>query len=269
LEYRLLEATEQVMAAEMRDLLVAYCRRDAVPSSSGTPVIDIAGLQVDALVAQAVKDSWDIKDRLSDWARQRNYAFEKEKQQKGNRCVRFCEHVGEPLERVMRIGRLSDLIICSKTHDATTISRQMLETCILKTGKPVLAVPAHAPRRLLQHVLIAWDGSLAASRLVGQILPILRLTEKVSIFSFPERNCHPDQALNLQEYLSCHDITAKVAIAREDGPIGDALVSTTIAEDVTLVAMGAYGHGRTREIAFGGLTRYMLAKGSIPLLLAH
>ena len=36
-----------------------------------------------------------------------------------------------------------------------------------------------------------------------------------------------------------------------------------------LLAMGAYGHSRLREMILGGATRDVLAQATIPVLMAH
>ena len=46
-------------------------------------------------------------------------------------------------------------------------------------------------------------------------------------------------------------------------------METATAENVSLIAMGAYGHSRTREFLLGGLTRHMLKNTTMPLLMTH
>jgi nucleotide-binding universal stress UspA family protein len=36
-----------------------------------------------------------------------------------------------------------------------------------------------------------------------------------------------------------------------------------------MIVMGAYGHSRLRQRLFGGTTRFMLEKSTLPLFLAH
>jgi nucleotide-binding universal stress UspA family protein len=36
-----------------------------------------------------------------------------------------------------------------------------------------------------------------------------------------------------------------------------------------LLVMGAYGHGRLRELVFGGFTRQVLQTSSLPVLMLH
>jgi nucleotide-binding universal stress UspA family protein len=36
-----------------------------------------------------------------------------------------------------------------------------------------------------------------------------------------------------------------------------------------LIVLGAYGHSRLRQLVFGGVTKHLVDKSDIPLLLAH
>jgi nucleotide-binding universal stress UspA family protein len=38
---------------------------------------------------------------------------------------------------------------------------------------------------------------------------------------------------------------------------------------VDLIVMGAYGHSRLRELLLGGVTRTMLDRMTVPVLMAH
>jgi nucleotide-binding universal stress UspA family protein len=48
-----------------------------------------------------------------------------------------------------------------------------------------------------------------------------------------------------------------------------AMLDQALAMDADLIVMGGYGHSRTGEFIFGGVTRDMLTLSSVPLLLAH
>ena len=54
-----------------------------------------------------------------------------------------------------------------------------------------------------------------------------------------------------------------------DISIADAILNTVSDESCDLIAMGAYGHSRMREYAFGGVTRDILRHMTVPTLFAH
>ena len=54
-----------------------------------------------------------------------------------------------------------------------------------------------------------------------------------------------------------------------DTDIADELLSRAADLDADLIVMGGYGHGRTREWLFGGVTRHLLAHMTMPTLMSH
>ena len=66
--------------------------------------------------------------------------------------------------------------------------------------------------------------------------------------------------------------TREVALALESGRAGAGQALLTLAveeEEGTFMVMGAYGHSRIRQFLLGGVTRYVLGRATIPVLLAH
>ena len=51
--------------------------------------------------------------------------------------------------------------------------------------------------------------------------------------------------------------------------VGDALLSRAADLGVDLIVMGAYGHARLLEYAFGGVTRHLLRHMTVPVLMSH
>ena len=71
------------------------------------------------------------------------------------------------------------------------------------------------------------------------------------------------------EYLSRHGIHASVRIVDDGLHAPDQLIADECARwHADYVVMGAYGHGRLME-TFGGVTKRMLAKSKLPLVLCH
>ncbi len=47
------------------------------------------------------------------------------------------------------------------------------------------------------------------------------------------------------------------------------LLSFAADQGSDLIVMGAYGHGRMRELVLGGVTRTLLESMTVPVLLSH
>lgn len=148
------------------------------------------------------------------------------------------------------------------------------ETVLLNSPAPALIVPYagefggdfHRP-------LVAWDGSLQASRAVRGALPLLAAAGHAEVLVFNAEGApepHGEQpGADLALYLARHGIQVNVTERRIDGGTGEALLSAAADLDADLLVMGAYGHTRFREIVLGGVTRTVLQAMTVPALMAH
>lgn len=66
-----------------------------------------------------------------------------------------------------------------------------------------------------------------------------------------------------------------VTVEVEHGPggadlaIGELILSRAADFGADLIVMGAYGHGRLRELVLGGVTRVVLQSMTVPVLFSH
>jgi len=168
-------------------------------------------------------------------------------------------------------GRLSDLIVLGrpdKSMDGQTAAS--LDAALFDTGHAVLVAPPTAPKKCCHRVALAWNGSSEAARVVGVALPYLAKAENVTILSAPGTDKRaPAEAL--AAYLALHEIKADVQSfeLHHHQSIGHGLLEQAQKIDADMLAMGAYGHSRLREMILGGATRDVLAQATIPVLMAH
>lgn len=148
------------------------------------------------------------------------------------------------------------------------------ESVLLDTPGPVLIVPyAGEPGSEFRRPMVAWDGSMQASRAVRGAMPMLARAGRAEILVFNPDDAaqpHGDQpGADLALYLARHGIAVNVTERRIDGGTGEALLSAAADLDADLMVMGAYGHTRFREIVLGGVTRTVLQAMTLPVLMAH
>lgn len=121
--------------------------------------------------------------------------------------------------------------------------------------------------------LVAWDGSLQASRAIHGALPLLAGAGQAEILIFnPDASANghgQEPGADLALYLARHQIGVNVTQRHIDGDAGEALLSAAADFDADLIVMGAYGHARWREIVLGGVTRTVLQSMTAPVLMAH
>ncbi|MGN6278807.1 MAG: universal stress protein [Sphingomonas sp.] len=166
---------------------------------------------------------------------------------------------------------LADLIVVSRQLDAYPIPdmRHLAGDLIVRSRKPVLAVPDNAPGFALGGVaLIAWDGSHAAATALRAAVPLLKFASKVVVLQLIEPG---DDALveDAATYLSRHGIHAVIRREHADGDVATTLLAEAASGRYAYVVMGGFGHRRFMEGLFGGVTRTMLSHSPVPVLMAH
>ncbi len=71
-------------------------------------------------------------------------------------------------------------------------------------------------------------------------------------------------------FLARHGVKVTVdRLPSENHSTADVLRRHAVDTDAQMLVMGAYGHGPTRELVFGGATRTVLKHMSTPVLLSH
>jgi nucleotide-binding universal stress UspA family protein len=107
---------------------------------------------------------------------------------------------------------------------------------------------------------------------VHDALPLLTRAKSVTIM---EVNPRPGDAphvpgADIARHLARHGVKAEASsIAGADIDVGDMILSRLSDLGADLLVMGAYGHSRLREFAFGGATRHLLGHMTVPVLMSH
>ena len=185
--------------------------------------------------------------------------------------VTWRQEVGPEPVVLAAAGRLADLTVLGrpdKTMDGQAAAS--LDAALFDTGRPVLVAPPAPSASFAKRVALAWNGSAEASRVVAAALPFLAKAESVTVLSAPGTDKRaPAEAL--VAYLGLHGVKAE-AVAFElhhHQSVGHGLLEQAQKVNADLLAMGAYGHSRLREMILGGATRDVLAQASVPVLMAH
>ena len=99
-------------------------------------------------------------------------------------------------------------------------------------------------------------------------MPMLQAADRVIVF---RGNADDDgRDVGLGAYLARHGVTAEIKhVVAKEVSVGDAVLNAVTDEGCDLIVMGAYGHSRVRELAFGGVTRNVLEHMTVPTLLSH
>lgn len=177
------------------------------------------------------------------------------------------DYVEPALEKA---AALADLIVVNRALDSLPEPdmRQVAASLIVHSGKPVLAVPDDADGlNVAGRALVAWDGSRQAADALGAAVPLLRVAEKVTIVEVEDGSI-ATPAEEAAAYLSRHGIRA-VIVRKSGRSAAEGILDSACGGPFDYLVMGGFGHSRTMEALFGGVTRRLLDDCPIPILIAH
>lgn len=171
------------------------------------------------------------------------------------------------VESLQNIAPVTDLFVLTQ-HGGGDYG-WLIGEASLALGVPIMAIPeAGNFENIGKSVLLAWTPKRECARAVRDAMPLLQAADRVIVF---RGNAEDDSRdVGLGAYLARHGVNAEIKhVAATEVSIGDAVLNTVTDEGCDLVVMGAYGHSRVRELAFGGVTRSVLGHMTVPTLLSH
>jgi nucleotide-binding universal stress UspA family protein len=209
------------------------------------------------------------KGRFIDW-RGRNNLPESADVRLDSCFAGWSEQLDEIETVVAHFGRVSNLIVVQRPSSSSVQGQHCFDAAVFEGGRPTLIVGESLPFDITDHLMIAWNGSLEASRAVLGAMPLLHLASRVSIFAAAQYESEGVDAADLAESLSWHGIRAhRLPGPRDASDTGAAVVSAAVEQQATMIVMGAYTHSRHRQTFLGGVTRHLLAHAPVPLLMSH
>jgi nucleotide-binding universal stress UspA family protein len=146
----------------------------------------------------------------------------------------------------------------------------------ISSARPVIAVPCEGNFETFgKRIVVAWNGAREAIRAVREALPLLCKADQVLVLAInPKtrdyRGLSENPGADIEQYLTRHGVNVEVRqMSTDSANVVETLLSRSADYGADLICMGAYGHSRLRELAFGGVTRRMLREMPVPVLLAH
>ena len=179
--------------------------------------------------------------------------------------------VGDEPAWLAEHGRTADLLVVGRAREGEPVAMDVLEACLMATGRPVLIATDVAPRHLSGTVAIAWKNKSEAARAVAAARPFVEMADKVVVLSVDEGGETDEVSCERLRYaLSWHNPATTVQRLMRDGRApAETLLAAARAAGADLLVMGGYGHSRMREVIFGGFTRHMLSGADLPILMVH
>jgi nucleotide-binding universal stress UspA family protein len=183
---------------------------------------------------------------------------------------------GSSIKAAVAHGRCADLFVTGQSDGSEAkFAAELVTTVMLSSGHPTLIVPRAGPRATLgASILVAWNGGREATRAIADALPLLERAREVNIVAIShDENARLDDSPaqgRLLSWLEPHGIRARIhAYEAGEGDVTERLLSRVVDLGSDLVVMGGYGHTRMRELVLGGVTRDMLERMTVPVLMSH
>ena len=149
----------------------------------------------------------------------------------------------------------------------------IVEAALFESGRPVIVVPyiQKAPLKL-DRVMVCWDGSRAATRAIGDAMPLLERAGRVEIVIVANERGKQDEieGADMGQHLARHGLNVdlkRTVIGNID--VADVILSHAADANSDFIVMGGYGHSRLREFVLGGVTRSILRTMTAPVLMSH
>ena len=248
----------------------AYIRPNPDAAAAMVPEMIMAGGVTRDIIEQEMRQATAVAEvRFEEW-RQRQGGLAASDRTGERWSATWSEYIGDFEPIVTRFGRLADFIVLPRPTASEVIAQRCVDAAVFGTGRPTLIVGEAPPAPLTDHILIAWNGSLEASRAVFGAMPLLQRAKRITIFTALEYGAEAVDLEDLAASLRDRGIrTPEVIFPTNERSTGAALVTAAKTHHATLIVMGAYTHSRLREAFLGGVTRHLLGHAPAPLLMSH
>ena len=183
----------------------------------------------------------------------------------------WLHYEGHPGHVLLERSRLADLIVVSLPGEDEAVRRLSLPADLaIHARAPVLAVPGAGEAFRADGVAtIAWNGSAECAHALRFAVPLLSMARTAHLITVTGEHS-AITATQAAAYLADHGVAAQLHERPRDGRhIADLLFEAASELGAAWLVAGAYGHSRIREAVLGGTTRELIARSSIPLVLAH
>jgi nucleotide-binding universal stress UspA family protein len=178
-------------------------------------------------------------------------------------------HVGDALRFT---SNWHDLLVLARDADEMWSGPGALASIILHADLPCLVVPPGHQSLALDCVVVAWNGSIEAIRALHGALPLLRRAKRIVLLTGTRKTMLasvPVPEFALEQWCRRHELPVEFEVLGDTADQGAPILEAAHAARAGLLVMGAYGHSRFSERVLGGVTRFMLQQGDLPMLLRH
>lgn len=191
---------------------------------------------------------------------------------------RACSDAGVPVtthlvsgivaDTICREAHAADLVVMGHRGEASDWGSRILgsvfEATIRSINRPVLVVSKF--RQSIRRFLVAYDGSNHAASVLGVVAEVCGSEElPLHVLVADEGVDDVDGTIErASAFLEAHGVAW--TLERATGDPAEAIIAKAEEIGADVIAMGAYGHSRIRELLVGSTTEYVLRRAGCPVL---
>ena len=181
---------------------------------------------------------------------------------------------GDADESLMQAARFYDIVVMGQYEsDAETAHLcPHPDTIALRSGRPVLIVPnGFTPEGMNGHAVLAWDGGRAAAVSMSHAMPMMENKSIVTVLTVGDGEAsRRREGMDVVAHLARHGVmTDWKNVPRNGGGVAGAVLDMVDEKDAGLLIMGAYEHSKFTEELIGGVTKEILRRAKVPVLMSH
>jgi nucleotide-binding universal stress UspA family protein len=178
-----------------------------------------------------------------------------------------------PSRALVRSARAADLIVMSPKSPGAAARTADPAEVVMTAGRPVLIVPNGASHFRGSAVVVAWKDTREARRAIADAMPFLLAADQVIVQAVCEDDAVEASAFQTDDVvanLKRHGVRASAKVTRIPAEgVAHELERVARLNGADLIVAGAYGHSRTREWVFGGVTDDLIHRPKCFVLLSH
>lgn len=181
---------------------------------------------------------------------------------------------GNPDQTVSDYAMLHDLTIVGQYENLVEADELELhpDRITHTSGRPVVLVPkSYTDVRLDTDAVLAWDGNRTATQALSAAMLVLETKKKVTVVTVESPHLGtPLQGIDVTTVLARHGVEAEhLQMANPKGSVADAVLGVCRDAGAGLLVMGAYERSRLGQEFIGGVTKEVIRKTHIPVLMCH
>jgi nucleotide-binding universal stress UspA family protein len=168
----------------------------------------------------------------------------------------------------------TDMLVVSHPTDwrrNQTTAYAGLERLMLGAGCPVLVIPVSGGMATLgERIMVAWKAGPKATRAMRDTMPLMKMAKQVNLISVGEKAGFTEEVGRLNDYLACHNLTAKIEqIPNGSLNIGDTLLNLCADDAIDLIVMGVHLTTTRGKLGVGEVGNQLLGQMTVPMLLCN